>query len=114
MVSKEDVLAGFGTDITNPKSEKDGSLLQADLLQRAGWFLRDGGREAVVDVLRDWIRERDWLTTHALLVAKAHGLHELVPDIEALRTDIVEERAFKPYYVCWADDALEQLRKAHE
>jgi hypothetical protein len=110
-MAKVDVLAALQDDLDNPGAVKSGEFLEEQVLATVQRALIAGDREAVVQVMQDWLRLRQ--LPHTLLAASAakrERLTELIQEIEALRIDVLAGRAFRTYYLKQVDDALGTLK----
>jgi len=70
----------------------------------------DADRQALVEVLRDWLLLRaEPRTMLAVEIAASHHVDELRNDIEELLEDVKEGEAFKPHYVRPIMEALSRI-----
>lgn len=110
-MSKDDILAVFETDFTDPGSYKSGEYLAEHILRHAKQFL-ETDRRSLVNVLSDWINMKtEPHTMLAVYVARELGISELLSDIEALKKAILNKEVFALYYIRNIDRALDVLTK---
>jgi hypothetical protein len=110
-MGKHEVLTHLGTALSDPGSLKSGEYLLRQAVARAKGALGEGDRTGLIEALREWLAEySEPRTMLAVDLAKELRLVELRPDLENLRTAIVENRAFRAFYVRRVDAALLVLR----
>jgi hypothetical protein len=73
-------------------------------------------RDAVLEVLRDWIREptNAGRATFALRMAREFRFTELLPDIKSLDAAVKRGEALLPFYAEWTELAIRKLSSASE
>ena len=111
-MSKADVLAELQDDFENPGSQKSGEYLEEHVLATAYRALILGDRQALVEVLRDWISTRRAPQSRlAVTIARKLSLIELRQDIQGLRADVERGRAhdYDRFALRWIDAALQVL-----
>ena len=109
-MAKIDVAQALQSDLDNPGSLKSGEYLEERILRTVRRALLAGDRDGVVESLREWlILRQEPQTMLAVTAAKNEQLTELVPEIEALRTDVLAGLAFPRFYLHWIDEALSSV-----
>ncbi|TAL16098.1 hypothetical protein EPN96_10810 [bacterium] len=107
---KVTVLVEFDTNLADPGAQKSGEYLREHILDSAKRALDRKDKDALIEVLREWLDERsEPKTMLAVEVIKELRLTELRKDLEELRDAIEKRKAFKPFYVRWVDSALTTL-----
>ena len=109
MMTKEDIVAIFETDLSDPGSLESGEYLESHILTRAEQIVHRN-RAALIEVLTGWFQLRtEPQTMLAVKVAGTIRLHDLRAAPLVLRDDVASGRVFLPFYAKRIDDELNAI-----
>ena len=109
-MEKEEILSHLEDDLANPGSQKSGEFLEEHALVTAHRALETGNREALVEAMVCWLRDRsEPRTMLAVSIAKELSLGELRAELRVLKAEIDDGRVFLPFYARRVDAALNAL-----
>ncbi|MCK9589240.1 MAG: hypothetical protein WC076_09860 [Terrimicrobiaceae bacterium] len=108
-MKKEEIIAIFETDFSNPGSVKSGEYLEDHVLTHAQEIVK-ANRGALIEILADWLAMRtEPQTMLAVKIAGVLCVRELRNALLKLRDDVAVGRAFLPFYTKRIDAALRDM-----